>query len=140
MLGFSRVVKDRHGTAALEFALVAPLFFLTIFTLIGYGIYLSANYAVQQIAADAARMAVAGLSQTERQTLANNYINTSISSYNFIKKDKMKIDVKDDVNDASQFTVSLAYDSSDLPIWNLFSFALPDKNIKKFATIRLGGM
>lgn len=135
-----RIRKDDKGAAALEFAIVAPLFFLTIFTMIGYGIYLSASHAIQQIAADAARTAVAGLSETERKSLANTFIQSATLDYAFINKKKLTVDVEDDVHNLNQFTVTIAYDSSDLPIWKLFSFALPDEQIKRYATIRLGGI
>lgn len=135
-----RIRKDNQGAAALEFAIVAPLFFLTIFTMIGYGIYLSASHAIQQIAADAARTAVAGLSANERKSLASTFIQSATLDYAFINKNKLTIDVEDDVHNLNQFTVTLVYDSSDLPIWKLFSFALPDEKIKRYATIRLGGI
>jgi len=131
---------DTKGAAALEFALVAPLFFLTIFSMIGYGIYLSAAHAVQQIAADAARTAVAGLSLTERKSLAQSFIQSSTLKYPFITQAKLKVDVADDVKNLNQFTVTIIYDASDLPIWKLFSFALPDEKIRRYATVRLGGI
>jgi Flp pilus assembly protein TadG len=131
---------DTKGAAALEFALVAPLFFLTIFSMIGYGIYLSAAHAVQQIAADAARTAVAGLSLAERKSLAQSFIQSSTLKYPFITPAKLKVDVADDAKNLNQFTVTIVYDASDLPIWKLFSFALPDENIRRYATVRLGGI
>lgn len=137
---FKRLRKDHDGAAALEFAMIAPLFFMTIFTMIGYGIYLSASHAIQQIAADAARTAVAGLSQTERKTLANTYIQTTTMNYAFIQRNKLTVDVEDDVSNLNQFTVTISYDSRALPIWNLFTFAMPGQDIKRYATIRLGGI
>lgn len=135
-----RLRRNIEGAAALEFAIVAPLFFLVIFTMIGYGIYLSATHAIQQIAADAARTAVAGLSATERKSLANTFIQSTTLDYAFIDRDKLTIDVEDDASNLNQFTVTIAYDSSELPIWKLFSFALPDDQIKRYATIRVGGI
>lgn len=135
-----RFSKNERGAAAVEFAIIAPMFFLIVFSIIGYGIYLSATYAVQQIAADAARTAVAGLSQTERKTLATQFIQSTTMNYAFIDKAKLAVDVQDDASNTNQFTVTIAYDSAALPIWNLFSFALPDPKIKRYATIRLGGI
>ena len=106
----SRMRGDTDGAAALEFAIIAPLFFLTIFTMIGYGIYLSATHAVQQIAADAARTAVAGLSATERKSLAQSFIQSSTLDYPFINKTKLTVDVADDVQNLNQFTVTIVYD------------------------------
>nr|WP_298098351.1 TadE/TadG family type IV pilus assembly protein [uncultured Shinella sp.] len=136
----SRLSMDRKGTSALEFAIIAPLFFLVLFTLIAYGIYLSVTHSVQQIAADAARTAVAGLNPTERVTLVNHYLDGSRFDYSFINRRKMKVLVSEDPNNPDQFTVTITYDSSDLPIWKMFTFALPEEKIERYATVRVGGM
>lgn len=140
MHAFTRLSKDRAGTSALEFAIIAPLFFLVLFTLIAYGIYLSVTHSVQQIAADAARTAVAGLNPTERVTLVNRYLDASRLDYSFINRAKMNVAVADDPSNPDQFTVTITYDSSDLPIWKLFTFALPQEKIERYATVRVGGM
>ncbi|MBB5040631.1 TadE/TadG family type IV pilus assembly protein [Shinella fusca] len=140
MHALTRLSKDRAGTSALEFAIIAPLFFLTLFTLIAYGIYLSVTHSVQQIAADAARTAVAGLNPAERVTLVNRYLDASRLDYSFINRAKMHVEVSDDPGNADQFTVTITYDSSDLPIWKLFTFALPQEKIERYATVRVGGL
>lgn len=140
MHALTRLSKDRAGTSALEFAIIAPLFFLALFTLIAYGIYLSVTHSVQQIAADAARTAVAGLNPAERVTLVNRYIHASRLDYSFINRAKMQVVVTDDPGNPEQFTVTVSYDSSDLPIWKLFTFALPHEKIERYATVRVGGL
>ncbi len=140
MHALTRLSKDRAGTSALEFAIIAPLFFLTLFTLIAYGIYLSVTHSVQQIAADAARTAVAGLNPAERVTLVNRYLDASRLDYSFINRAKMHVEVSDDPGNSDQFTVTITYDSSDLPIWKLFTFALPQEKIERYATVRVGGL
>ena len=140
MNALSRLSKDRAGTSALEFAIIAPLFFLVLFTLIAYGIYLSVTHSVQQIAADAARTAVAGLNPAERVTLVNRYLDASRFDYSFLNRRKMKVLVSDDPNNPDQFTVTISYDSSDLPIWKLFTFALPQEKIERYSTVRVGGL
>lgn len=136
----SRLSKDRAGTSAVEFAIVAPLFFLTLFTLIAYGIYLSVTHSVQQIAADAARTAVAGLNPAERVRLVNRYLDASRFDYTFINRAKMQVVVTDDPGNPDQFTVTITYDARELPIWSLFTFALPNEKISRYATVRVGGM
>lgn len=136
----SRLSNDRNGTSALEFAIIAPLFFLVLFTLIAYGIYLSVTHSVQQIAADAARTAVAGLNPAERVTLVNHYLDASRFNYSFINRQKMNVLVADDPGNPDQFTVTISYDSRDLPIWKLFTFALPQEKIERYATVRVGGL
>ncbi|CAK7259071.1 MULTISPECIES: TadE/TadG family type IV pilus assembly protein [unclassified Shinella] len=140
MHALSRLSKDRAGTSALEFAIIAPLFFLILFTLIAYGIYLSVTHAVQQVAADAARTAVAGLNPTERVTLVNRYLDASHFDYAFLNRAKMQVVVTDDPANPEQFTVTITYDSGDLPIWNLFTFALPSQRIERYSTVRVGGL
>jgi Flp pilus assembly protein TadG len=135
-----RLKKDRAGTSALEFAIIAPLFVLSLFTLIAYGIYLSVTHSVQQIVADAARTAVAGLDTAERVSLVNRYIDSSRLDYSFLNRTKMLVEVGDDPGNPDQFTVRITYDSSDLPIWKLFTFALPAQKIERYATVRVGGV
>ena len=140
MHALTRLSKDRAGTSALEFAIIAPLFFLALFTLIAYGIYLSVTHSVQQIAADAARTAVAGLNPTERVTLVNRYLDASRLDYSFINRARMDVAIAEGPGNPDQFTVTITYDSSDLPIWKLFTFALPQEKIERYATVRVGGM
>ena len=62
MYRVSHFGRDKKGAAAVEFALIAPLFFLLLLTLVAFGIYLTAAHSLQQLTADAARTAIAGLS------------------------------------------------------------------------------
>jgi Flp pilus assembly protein TadG len=133
-------ISSQGGAAAVEFAIIAPMFILILMTLIAYGIYLSVAHSVQQIAADAARTAVAGITETEREQLVSNFVSTSTLNGAFLDRNKLKVTVAPDPTNSNQFTVSVEYDAENLPIWNLYSFALPDKTIKRFATIRMGGI
>jgi len=134
------ILTDRRGTSAVEFAIVAPVFICLLLTFFGYGFYLTTSNTVQQLAADAARTAVAGLSSAERAQLATDFINRSTLDYPMIDRAKLQVTVADDTKNPDQFTVALAYDASSLPIWNLYSFAMPGSQIKHFSTIRLGGI
>ncbi len=133
-------IRRTDGAAALEFAIIAPVFFMSVFSMIAYGIYLGAAHSVQQLSADAARAAVAGLSLTERQYLARNYIQQSTLRHPFINPQKLSVLTTDDPANPGQFTVTLSYNAEDLPIWSLYAFTMPDKEIKGFSTIRLGGI
>ncbi len=108
--------------------------------MIAYGIYLMAAYAVQQVAADAARTAIAGLNTTERETLAKDYVNKSALDYVFLDKRRVNVSVGTDPTNNNQFTVTVEYDATDLPIWSLYTYALPEKTIRRFSTIRIGGV
>jgi Flp pilus assembly protein TadG len=128
------------GAAAVEFAIISPVFILVLLTLIAYGIYLSAAHSVQQIAANAARTAVAGVTAAERVQLVNTYITTSTLNDPILNRAKFTVSVTPDPGNPNQFVVSLVYDAQDLPIWNLYSFAMPSKTITRTATIRMGGI
>ena len=138
---WSRFRADAGGTTAVEFAMLAPLFILLLLGMVAYGIYFGASHSVQQIAADAARTAIAGLNQTERQALVTDCINHDVAGYPFVDPHKLTVDAKDSTIDGSQFVVSVSYDARDLPIWNLLdSLPMPSMTIKRQSTIRVGGI
>ncbi len=106
-----------------------------------YGVYFGTMHSVQQISADAARAAVAGLNPIERQQLATGFIQRHAGGYLFIDVDNITVDVGDDPADQTQFDVTVSYDASDLPIWLLHGrLTMPDKTIVRSSTIRIGGI
>ncbi|AZO70834.1 MULTISPECIES: TadE/TadG family type IV pilus assembly protein [unclassified Mesorhizobium] len=132
---------DAAGTSAVEFAMLAPIFILLLLGMVAYGIYFGASHSVQQIAADAARTAIAGLNQTERQALVTDFITHDVAGYPFVDPNKLTVDAKDSAVDGSQFVVSVSYDARNLPIWNLFrTLPLPGTTIQRQSTIRVGGI
>ena len=133
-------LKAKDGASAVEFALIAPMFFMVLLTMLAFGIYLSAANSVQQIAADAARSAVAGINATERKALVTAYVNTTTFNHPLIRRERLTVTSLDDPLNPNQFTVSVDYDARDLPIWNLYSYVMPDQHIRTFSTIRLGGI
>ncbi len=50
--------KAEDGAAAVEFAIVSPVFLLIVVGILAYGLYFGAANSVQQLAADAARAAM----------------------------------------------------------------------------------
>lgn len=132
---------DRRGTAAVEFAIVAPVFILVLFLMIGFGIYLSAAHSVQQLAADTARASIAGLNQSERVSLASAFIKNNGSTYILINAQHLSVNVSDDEDEPSQFRVDLTYDASSLPVWSIYgAHLMPEKKIVRRSTIRMGGL
>lgn len=132
--------NENSGAAAVEFALIAPFFLILLLTMIAYGIYLATSHALQQVAADAARTAIAGLDERERQQLAREYVLNSTLDYPLMDPREVQINVVSDPKNAEQFTVVLTYNAEALPIWGLYTYMLPGKTITKFSTIRLGGL
>ena len=133
--------RDRSGTSAIEFAILSPLFILFLLGMLAYGIYFGASHSVQQIAADAARTAIAGLNEAERDKLASDYIRLNAVGYPFVDPDKLSVDARDSSADCNQFVITVSYDASSLPIWSLLrDLPLPRQTILRRSTIRVGGI
>src|SRR5437870_3837392 len=88
----SRMLKDHAGVAAVEFAIVLPMFLALLFGIITYGSYLAAVHGVQQIAAEAARAALAGISDGERASLAQANITSNVSWYPLLSSSRLKLE------------------------------------------------
>ncbi|KFL24877.1 MAG: pilus assembly protein [Devosia nanyangense] len=132
---------DVEGVAAVEFAILTPVFLLMLMGMLAYGIYFGAAHSVQQIAADAARTSIAGLNAGERNSLVKAFIDNNARDYVFIDGRKVSYWIGDKPSDASQYMVTVRYDASDLPIWNLgIPLPSPGKVIGFTSVIRKGGI
>ena len=76
-----RFLHGDQGTSAIEFALVVPIFLTLTFGVIVYGAYFASLGVVQQIAYEAARASVTGLTDAERQSLATARASALVASY-----------------------------------------------------------
>jgi Flp pilus assembly protein TadG len=77
---FKRARTDIGAASAIEFAIVAPVFFVLIFGIVVYGYYFATLSLVNHIAYEAARAAVSGLDDDERGTLAHARADELITS------------------------------------------------------------
>lgn len=135
------IVRSKDGSTAVEFAILAPLYLLLLLGITAYGIYFGASHSIQQIAADAARTAIAGMDQAERQSLAAQFVGRNAGTYSFVRADAVRVEVRDNPQDAAQFVVTVIYDAEDLPIWGLLpALPLPRQTISRSSTIRIGGL
>lgn len=135
-----KLAAASSGSTAVEFALLAPLYLLLIMGMTAYGIYFGAAHSVQQISADAARAAVAGVSPAERRDLATTFVNRNAAGYLFIDVDNLSVSL-DTQPEETQFQVVVSYDASKLPIWGLFEgLSMPNQTIQRRSTIRVGGI
>ena len=136
-----KFIRNNSAASAIEFALIAPVFLLLLMGMIAYGIYFGAAHSVQEIASDAARTAVAGLNSTERQQLAQDFIDKNAGNYSFVDGKKLTVKVGDNVKNPNQFNVEVSYDATQLPIWNMFpDVIMPSSTIVKTTAIRIGGI
>ena len=89
IFGLCAFARCGRGASAVEFAMLLPLFL--VFGIVVFGAYLTMVHGVQQLAAEAARSSVAGLSETERVSLAENYVTTNAASYPLLEADRLTV-------------------------------------------------
>jgi len=68
------------------------------------------------------------------------YLTKSTMDYALLDKKNFTTKVQSDPSNPNQFTVSIEYDASTLPIFSLYSYAMPDKHIRRYSTMRIGGI
>ncbi|HEX3810108.1 MAG TPA: TadE/TadG family type IV pilus assembly protein [Rhizomicrobium sp.] len=128
---------DCRGSTAIEFALLSPIFLFFLLGIISYGGYFWLAHSVQELANDAARAAVAGLTSGERQTLAQSSFADEIAGNAMLKARAASLSYN---GQAQTFTVRVSYDASAMPFWAAAGLVpMPPSTIVRTATVRLGG-
>ncbi len=144
MTNATRILKTfcrgDSGASAVEFAMILPSFLLIVFGIVMFGSYLAVVHGVQQLAAEAARSSVAGLSETERNALANAYVTGNVNSYPLMTASRVTVNAATSPSDTNVFVVSVNYDASNMFIYSLPSFVpAPPSTIVRAAAIPRGG-
>lgn len=136
----ARKFSDASGVSAIEFAIVFPVFVLVVLGLLVYAVYFGTVHSVQQLAAEAARASVAGLSAEERAKLADEHVRRAAASYPLIAPQSLSVHAGTSPNDPNLFLVDLSYDASDLVIFVLRGIVpMPPTQIRRQAVVRRGG-
>jgi len=132
--------QDRSGVAAIEFAIVGPLFFLVLLGVLIFAIYFGTVHSVQQLAAEAARATVQGLTESERAELAQNQVKSIVGSYPLIDPNYLTITAAASAADANLFNVSISYDASRSIVFAFEGLIpMPPRTIARSAVVRRGG-
>lgn len=127
----------KDGAAAVEFALVIPIFLLMIAGIIFYGLYFSTANAVQQIAAEAARATVAGLSVAERKQLGQARAAAQVGLNPLLDPTKMTVTVAENTDGVK---VTVRYDTSSQAMWAFGGLVpTPGKVVERVSVIATGG-
>lgn len=134
------VARQERGAAAVEFAMVAPLFLALVLGSVSYGYLFWVNHGIQQLASEAARSAVAGLSDSERDRIARDFVTANAPAYGALDPNKITVATVISAGPANTFQVSIGY---DLTGYFLYQFdrilPLPDPKILRTAAIQRGG-
>lgn len=135
-----RWLRDRSGVAAIEFAIVGPLFFMVLLGVLIFAIYFGTVHSVQQLAAEAARATVQGLTTAERAELAQNQVKSIVGSYPLIDPNYLTVTAVTSPSDANLFNVSISYDASRSIVFAFEGLIpMPPKTIARSAVVRRGG-
>ena len=137
----AKYLEDVRGSVAIEFALVCPVLMLLMFGILAYGLYFLAAHSAAQLAANAARASVAGITDAEREKLAKDAVSIELKSHPlFVDSSKIVVTVGPVSADPSSYRVAVTYDAEGLPIWNMSPFLpLPSRYIEQSAIIQKGG-
>lgn len=132
--------RREDGAAAVEFAIIIPVFLMIVFGIITFGAYLSVVHSVQQLAAEAARASVGGLSDAERVTLAEANIRSHVGAYILIEPARLMVEQATTDSLTATFSVRLRYDAAGMFIFQLPNFVpMPPPQIVRSAAIQRGG-
>lgn len=127
----------RTGSAAVEFALIGPLFFFLLVGLVVYGGWFWMAQGVQNLAAEGARAAIAGLDPDERIRLAHGSVSNNLEGDALLSADAVQVAVQ---TDAGAIRVVVTYDASTHPLMALAGLVpTPPRTIERQAVVRTGG-
>lgn len=134
-----RFFRCRSGASAVEFALMLPLFLAIIFGIVVFGSYLAMVHGVQQLAAEAARSSVAGMTDTERNSLATNYVTANASTYPLLVPGNLSVSAAPSPSNANVYVVTVNYNAANNFIYSLPFVPAPPTTIARSAAIQYGG-
>jgi Flp pilus assembly protein TadG len=136
----SRFRTNASANSAIEFALIAPVLLLMIFAIIGYGYIFGIYHSIQQIASEAARASVSGISDAEREQIARNFVASHATSYAFIDPAKLRLTTAQSGPPRQTFEIAIVYDMSDTVFQSLAALvALPPPLVERRAVVQRGG-
>jgi Flp pilus assembly protein TadG len=132
---------SRAGNAAVEFALLVPILLALFAGIVAFGIYLGASHNLKQIAAEAARASIAGVSDQERGDLARRRVASALTDGAMFKPGTVAVAVGPDPADATLYTVTLTFDAKSLGFSGLSGLVpLPPDLIQSTVSVRRGGL
>ncbi len=130
---------DIRATSAVEFALIAPLMILLLAGTTAYGLLFSTHMSLQQLTAEAARSAVAGISALEREQIVQEHVATTLPRYFLIEADRTAVSVE--VPSAGYSEIVVRYDASTHPAYVFRGLLpLPSDQVTYRQVIRDGGL
>ncbi len=142
MRGFSlHIVRlfpgESRGVSLVEFALLAPLLMMILLGMLGYGQYFLIAHSAQQLANDAARATISGMSPAERLSLANAAMASELPNLPSITANNATLTVTEAL---PSVTVHVRVDASAIGLFRVSLLPMPSSTIDRSAVIQQGGV
>ena len=132
--------NDTRGVAALEFAMIAPVFLLMLLGMACFGAYLMFLHEVQELSSSAARSSVAGLSEAERDSLAQAFVANDVAQSALLNMADLTVTTATSGSPPTNYSVTVSYNLKDTPIPMLAGLVtVPLNSITRTSTIEFGG-
>jgi Flp pilus assembly protein TadG len=129
--------RDERAVAAVEFGIVGPLMAYLLWGAMSFGGYFYIAHGVQQLANDAARAAIAGLNDSERDALVGDCVAREKDGLAALRQARLTVTTE---RRADTFTVQISYDASGSPFWAFSRIGpMPASMVTRSGTILVGG-
>jgi Flp pilus assembly protein TadG len=132
----SALPADRRGAVLVEMALVLPLLASLLLGIVCYGRYFLVAHSVQQIANDAARVTVAGLTPAERDRLATQTAAAAAAANPEIDPADMTVAVREH---GQTLSVRITFDARG-EFMRFPLVPMPSSRIERSAVVLVGGI
>jgi len=129
--------SESRGVSVVEFALIAPLLMLILLGMLAYGQYFLIAHSAQQLANDAARATIAGMSTAERLALANAALARELPNVSEITAGNATLTVTEAL---PLVTVHVRVDASGIGLFRVNMLPMPSPTIDRSAVIQQGGV
>lgn len=124
-----------RGAVLVEVALSLPILIIMIFGIIAYGAWLGTASAVQQLANEAARAALAGLDTSERDTLVDQAVTRGATGSPLLRRELLSVTKS---QDGAFYSVAVTYDVGQSPLFTASPVPLPAGRIQRTSVVKLG--
>jgi Flp pilus assembly protein TadG len=134
-----KLMACRRAASAVEFAMLLPVFLSLVFGIVVYGSYFTVIHGLQQLAAEAARASIGGMSEAQRNAIATSYVSANVGTYPLIVPGSVTVVAASSVTNANIFVVTVNYNASQMFIYSLPVVPLPPSAMTQSAAIAYGG-
>jgi Flp pilus assembly protein TadG len=131
------LAPNASGAAIVEFAIVLPLLVCLLMGVLGYGQYFLLAHSVQQIANDAARATVSGMSADERAALARQSVAEDVAALDEFAASRIGTEIAEN---GDTVAVDVTLDAQGMALFRTAIVPMPSPTIERRAVVRRGGL